>query len=251
MNSRIFSRVSVWFLIAANLVPLVGVFLWGWDLYFLMVLYWSESAIVGFFGIIRLIRETGVLSALLVPFFCVHFGLFMLVHFVFITFIFGPPWTRPASMSGVEILSRLLWEQGLWVPVLFLFASHAASFFLDYLRRSQIAPNVPDAAIPEEAAAKLPAPVVKSLKQLSSRSAMELMKAPYNRVVIMHVTIIFGAVLSVIFKSNKAAFVLMILLKIGADLFSHVRFHRLADGSLMLEQKESEKSGAEKNIGEG
>ena len=105
MNLRIFSKVSVWFLVAANLLPLAGVFLWDWDLYFLMVLYWSESAIIGFFGIVSIILQTRILSVFLVPFFCVHFGMFMGIHFIFITFMFGPSWAKPLRLSGTEIYS--------------------------------------------------------------------------------------------------------------------------------------------------
>jgi hypothetical protein len=244
MNSRIFSKVSVWFLIAANLLPLVGVFLWEWDLYFLMVLYWSESAIIGFFGIVSIILETRILSVLLVPFFCVHFGMFMMIHFFFITMMFSPPWARSMNLPETEILSRLLWEQGLWVPVLFLFISHAASFFLNRLKLLNQAPKETDNAVPEETAAKLPVPAANFVRKFVRVPSKDLMAAPYRRVVVMHLTIIFGAILAVIFQSNKAAFVLMILLKIGADLYSHVHVHRLADGSLSLEQKNEENPGA-------
>ena len=243
MNPRIFSKASVWFLVVANLFPLAGVFLWDWDLYFLMVLYWSESALVGFFGIVSIIFETRILSVLLVPFFCVHFGMFMFIHFIFITFLFGPAWAKPLRLSETQILSRLFWEQGLWVPVLFLFISHAASFFINRLKLLNQSSQEPDPALPEEAAAKLPAPAANFVRKFVRVPPKDLMAAPYRRVVIMHITIIFGAMLAAAFHSNKAAFVLMILLKIGADLFSHVRVHKLADGSLVLEQKSEENPG--------
>jgi hypothetical protein len=247
MNSGIFSKASVWFLIAANLFPLVGVFLWGWDLFFLMVLYWSESAIVGFFGIVSIIFETRILSVLLVPFFCFHFGMFMMIHFVFITLLFGPPWARALNLNESEILSRLYWEQGLWVPVLFLFVSHAASFFLNRLKLLNGGQKEPDNTIPEQTTAQLPAPAANFVRKFVRVPHKDMMAAPYRRVVVMHLTIIFGAILAMIFRSNKAAFVLMILLKIVADLRSHVRVHKLADGSLVLEQKSEENQELEKN----
>ena len=35
-------------LIASNLLPLVGVLFWGWNLWSIIILYWIENGIVGF-----------------------------------------------------------------------------------------------------------------------------------------------------------------------------------------------------------
>jgi hypothetical protein len=41
-------RPSVLILVAANLVPLVGVIFWGWDAFVLLMLYWLETAVIAF-----------------------------------------------------------------------------------------------------------------------------------------------------------------------------------------------------------
>ena len=33
-------------LLAANLIPLVGVLVWGWDAFVLLMLYWLETAVI-------------------------------------------------------------------------------------------------------------------------------------------------------------------------------------------------------------
>ena len=38
---------SILFLIAANLVPLYGVFQWGWKVGDILILYWIENVIIG------------------------------------------------------------------------------------------------------------------------------------------------------------------------------------------------------------
>ena len=49
----------------------------GWDLADVMVLFWAESAVVGFYTVLK-IAVVGKLMALLVaPFFVGHFGGFM------------------------------------------------------------------------------------------------------------------------------------------------------------------------------
>src|SRR5262249_55153884 len=45
---------STLLLIAANALPLVGVLYWGWDVFVLLVLYWMETAIIGFWMIVQI-----------------------------------------------------------------------------------------------------------------------------------------------------------------------------------------------------
>ena len=72
-------------LVVANLFPLVGVQLWGWNLTDLLMLYWLENAVVGVFtalGLLALWPERPRLATLAVvklfsvPFFTVHYGMF-------------------------------------------------------------------------------------------------------------------------------------------------------------------------------
>jgi hypothetical protein len=93
---------SVVLLVAFNLVPLAGVLFWGWNVETLLVLYWIENGIVGLYNIpkILLASGTGVGSGIqvtgpfagtgpaarvgMVLFFLVHYGIFWLVHGVFV-----------------------------------------------------------------------------------------------------------------------------------------------------------------------
>jgi len=53
------------------------------------------------------------------------------------------------------------------------------------------------------------------------------MAAPYKRIVIMHLTVIFGGWLVMALHSALPALVLLILLKAGTDLRAHRREHPL------------------------
>ena len=46
---------SVLILVAANLLPIVGVVFWGWDAFVLLMLYWLETAVIGFWTIVRVV----------------------------------------------------------------------------------------------------------------------------------------------------------------------------------------------------
>ena len=44
-------------LLAANAMPLLGVLYWGWDVFVLLMLYWLETAVIGFWMIARIFRR--------------------------------------------------------------------------------------------------------------------------------------------------------------------------------------------------
>lgn len=48
---------------------------------------------------------------------------------------------------------------------------------------------------------------------------------PYKRIIIMHMTIIFGGFLVMLFETTLPALMLLVLIKIAADLRSHLREH--------------------------
>ena len=45
------SPVALAILIAVNALPLVGVLLWGWNLWSILILYWLENGIVGLLNV--------------------------------------------------------------------------------------------------------------------------------------------------------------------------------------------------------
>jgi hypothetical protein len=206
LSPHYWATPSVAVLIAANLVPLVGVLYWGWDLYALMLLYWMETAIIGIFAMSQMAIAGPLAALFLVPFFTVHFGGFMVGHFFFLTVLFGGGSTALGHWSRIPaMIWDLISQHGLWIALIALFASHAVSFALNILQpawwtsRAGIEPAPP----PSE--------------------PQQIMMAVYGRVVVMHVTIIFGAMLIGLFGTKVAAFVLLIVLKIAADVAAHVR----------------------------
>ena len=52
--ARLLLRPPVLILVAANLVPLIGVIAWGWDAFVLLMLYWLETAVIAFWTIVRI-----------------------------------------------------------------------------------------------------------------------------------------------------------------------------------------------------
>ncbi|MEM9017757.1 MAG: DUF6498-containing protein, partial [Verrucomicrobiota bacterium] len=81
-------RFSSLLLISANLIPLAGAIFWGWSIFDIVVLYWSENVIVGAINVLRMLFAGGGKSKgasiaekiFTIPFFIVHYGIFCTVH---------------------------------------------------------------------------------------------------------------------------------------------------------------------------
>jgi hypothetical protein len=190
-------RYSLYFLVLANLVPVLGVLWLGWSLFSIMFFYWLESAVVGLYNIPKMLMarvsadtEVTVLrSGASVParlfvfgFFTVHYGIFMLGHGLFIFQLFGP--------SDLSVTTVVL-------GIVSLAISHGISFKTNYIDH----------------------------KEYEKVTVSQQMFAPYRRIVIMHVTIILGGMLVSFFGAPVLALVFMVLLKIAIDVVAHLREH--------------------------
>jgi hypothetical protein len=123
-------------LIGANLVPIVGVLLFGWALGDIMVLFWVESAVIGFYNVLKMIVVEKWVAVVAAPFFVGHFGGFMAAHFMFIYYIFVRG--IDAGVADEPVLTALTDLFGpLWFAILALFISHGASFVTNFLGRRE------------------------------------------------------------------------------------------------------------------
>jgi hypothetical protein len=151
----------------------------------------------------------------MIPFFCVHFGGFCAVHGVFLLVFFkiGSPDDAMADSGawlGPLIFLQLLygvvmqlWHSrppGLEWPAVGLFVSHGISFIKNFINGQQYL----------------------SLKM------KDIMMRPYKRIILMHVAIIIGGVLIMKLGSPLALLCVLILLKIGLDIWLHVKSYRSA-----------------------
>jgi hypothetical protein len=213
------SPVAIAMLIGANLVPLVGVLFFGWSLTTIVALYWLENGVVGVFALARIATAEGrdetpgtatingrpVPSAapsnpttarlVLMPFFLVHYGMFWLVHGVFVWFVLPEIFdTMDGEIGGPSLASCLA-----VLPLLVL--SHGASFVFNWWYGGE---------------------------RFTSSPSRE-MGAPYGRVVVLHVTIVIGAFLVAMLGSPIWALVLLVALKTAADLAAHLAERHRAD----------------------
>ena len=192
-------RFSVPALILSNLVPVAGVLLFDWNVSAILLLYWAENAIIGFFNVLKLALcqgpkktsfhapgkggRTGPSEKVFgILFFCAHFGIFTIVHGMFIIALFGKDLPDPETYL---------------LAVAGLFASHALSFFLHYVKKGEY----------REA-------------QFNT-----LFFQPYKRVIVMHLTIIGAGWAMGMLGSPEWALLILITLKIIFDISAHRKEH--------------------------
>lgn len=225
-------------LLGANAIPLVGVLFFGWSLWTILVIYWVENGIVGLWNIPRILLAQGTLlpgrtgvgyrpwavqsmpavgRAAMAVFFSFHYGLFWLVHGVFVlilpTFMglsrdggisplipLFPGEPSPPLLPGpaaVGPFGALDWS-AVGVAALGLFLSHGVSFVVNYVGGGEY----------------------------RVRPAAVQLFAPYGRVVVLHVTILLDGFAIAFLGAPVLMLLLLVLLKTAVDLSTHLREHR-------------------------
>lgn len=203
-------KYAIFSLLLANVLPIFGVVFWGWDLFAIFIIYWIESAVIGFFNILKMFVAsilnsnspisfaTNLFGTLfLVAFFTVHYGGFMLGHLIFLFAFFGPKNIEPFSSDFLASVLSILWV--IRLAILSLFLSHGVSFFVNFIGR----------------------------KEYQGRVGPDYMGSAYGRIIVMHLTIILGGMLSMALNLQLAALIFLICLKTGVDLSAHLKEHKI------------------------
>ena len=94
MSPHPLRSAAVWIDLAVFIVlPLVGLFAWGWDWRPIVLLYWLENITLGGVVFIALVRRArggeGIATGLPAGFFAMHYGIFTFVHGVFVIVMIG------------------------------------------------------------------------------------------------------------------------------------------------------------------
>ena len=200
-----FLQPSALVLVLANLGPVYGVLFLGWKVFPIILLFWLENLVIGALNVFRMLladpgnRPVWLLKLFLIPFFCIHFGFFTFVHGIFVMGLFGGMFRVGAPFPDGEVIIGFIREYKLGWAIIGLAASHAISFAVNYVGEGEYLKANP----------------------------IKLMQQPYGRVIVLHITIIAGGFLVTILESPIVGLLLLVVLKIGLDLWSHLREHRV------------------------
>lgn len=221
-------------LVLTNLIPIIGVLFFGWDALALVVLYWAENLIVGFYTIVKLIfapilRVKTIKKLIGIPIFLWLWGWFTAGHGVVIIFFFvifpqeiapeatwiqqlppgdffkttlpGPFGLFELCIDAFRVLYYILPSKSI-IMLVFLTVGHGVSFIIDYMIRG-------------------------------GRHSIELgqlIEEPGLRVFILQIAIMIGGFLCMVLRSNVVILVCLVLLKcwIEASLYSRRQCKRKA-----------------------
>ncbi|MEC5125568.1 DUF6498-containing protein [Verrucomicrobiales bacterium BCK34] len=191
-------KSSATFLIIANLVPLFGTIFFKWDVLDIILIYWAENLVVGGFSILRILNVKQASPGgkiVTAGFFTIHYGIFCLVHGVFVVSFLGDSIIGGAFKEAVSRLSGdLKWA------VLGLIISHGYSFFRNYLGRGE-----------------------------NTRTSVPLeMAAPYPRMLALHVAIVFGGFAIQALGQPVFLLIILVVAKTIADWKLHLKAHEKA-----------------------
>lgn len=196
---------SDYFLIAANLFPVIGVFAWNWNPHEVFIVYCLETIIVGLItltkmGIISFTRkDTSVKTKSGLPingglflmlFFIFHFGMFVAIQMGLFFSITGI-----AEKSGISFFSfiykwpSLLNRDGLIMVGIFFFC-YALKMIVDFIMSGEY----------------------------KNASLVKTMFFPYIRVVIQQFAVIFGGMF-LMFGAGKIFILIFACIKIVIEVF--------------------------------
>ncbi|MCI0498145.1 MAG: DUF6498-containing protein [Planctomycetales bacterium] len=210
------SNVSVVSLLIANTLPIFGVLFMDWDAFAIVLLYWTENAVIGFYNILKMalvrmphpVAHLGKLFTIF--FFLIHYGGFTAIHGFFVLEMFHQNTRFPVQHSWpcflvfVQMLFNVIGHvisilpPNMMYAIAGLFISHGISFGYHFLYKGEY-----------------------------TRTGLQvLMGQPYGRIVVMHVAVLFGGFLTMALGSPIGVLLILVLLKTVIDVKLHLRQHR-------------------------
>jgi hypothetical protein len=185
-------------LIVTNLVTIAFAIAQKWDLREIMWVYWSQSVIIGFFNVLRILNlkqfradgmkindkpvtATPAAQRLVAGFFALHYGFF---HFVYMIFLIARGFPSSGSLPAI----------GLCIAAFFV--NHAFSYWHN---REQDELRKPHLGL--------------------------IMIFPYARIIPMHLTIIIGSAFG---ETSVLQVIFFLVLKTVADVIMHMIEHSKA-----------------------
>lgn len=190
------SKIALFSLVVANLIPLLGVLFANWDAFAIVLLFWAENLVIGFYNILKLacvkeqggpgvVKTPGGLKYFFIPFFFLHYGGFTAAHLVFILAIFQ-------RQIGSALSVGMLW------PVFCLFVSHGVSFVANFLAKGEYART----------------------------NLGTVMFQPYLRIGLIHCAVIAGGLGAAKWGSPLPVLIVLVGLKVVLDVVLHLWEHR-------------------------
>lgn len=189
-------------LLAFNLAPAVCVLLFGWSAGILLLVYWFENIVIGGFNALKMIIS-GVVAgpvgigaaALATPFFIFHYGLFCLVHGVFVMVFVAMERRGLANVPNPEGLPAAMMdfvrdEPGFGWSLAAVIALQASLFLTEWVMKARWRQTNP----------------------------ISQMMEPYPRIIVLHITLFCAGFLVLALHGATAAVFALAVVKTAYDV---------------------------------
>ena len=153
MRKNIASIIS---LVIANIIPIIGVIFWNWDIFPLVYIYFLETIVIGLFGFLKIILaqgvdytiEQGLVSQILLSQFFPRLNstsskssvlisyVICLIFYIGLLFVLCLLVLTPSNFSKP-------WEPSYFIAILGLIISHSISFWQNYIKNKEYIYAVP------------------------------------------------------------------------------------------------------------
>lgn len=202
-NLKNITKPSAITLIIVNLIVLFFSIIHDWTLYNILILFWSETAIIAFYFILRLPFIDGLGSIFTVPFFTIHIGGFMFGHLIAINVLSSLPETFTPTSLVVERMNMFFTEY--WFVLLLFFISHGVSFLFNFLGKKEYK--------------------IYKKKINGKEKAPRIVNVVYKRIIVMHTFSLLFIFPVLILGQSVVINMFIILSKILFDFRSHTKEH--------------------------
>lgn len=214
LRNRVYlaTNLSLSVMLLANAVPLIGVLFYGWDVAFVLALFWIENLIIGIVTLLKMVivvfRQRHYSELAVCAFFVLHYGVFCMAHGALLWSLLDLGTLDPnlyfsarsdglaeVFVDGATVFLSFLDQFGeaLQWAVLALTLSHGIRLIEHFVLRGDV----------------------------FNANVNQLMSQPYPRIVILHAGLLLGAIILEKLGSPVWLLVIIVLLKMAADVINY------------------------------
>lgn len=207
MDAPLSRTLTYLMIVGGNSFALIGVLLWGWEMFDIFYLYWTVNVITGFVTIIRMLYSASWSGLSRLPsiifsiaFFGIHYGMFTLVHGIIMTQIMQPDIFDQLTHASTGLLGEfyMLYQLPSALDMAGFAYIFAGILFIECVFGIQ---KIYD-------------------DRKKKQDARAIMFSPYGRIIILHLTILFGGLISSILGHSIFTLIMFVALKTFADIYS-------------------------------
>jgi len=192
--------LSVIILIAVNLFPIFGVIFLGWDIFEIVILYIVETFIIGILNAFKMRFANGRSKIAMIIAFLFQYNLFIAIEIIFVFILLGKEESSFLDVyNNWDNLVAILSDPNILFTVVTLAISHFFSFYYNFYK-----------------------------KRLFDKHPLKYyFTAPYKRIYIQHLVVIFGGWIGIVFNTPIGYLLLLVVLKTVFDMKTHMKMNAI------------------------